>query len=69
MNRNEAENTPGGSRECEEVREIEERGDENDALSWYFNRSVSQPWDRLLEVEECIEKEFYKADKKFMLTG
>ena len=31
----------------------------DDALSWYFNRSVTQPWDRILEVEDCIQQEIY----------
>ena len=55
MAKNIAENAPGGSREREQVRE-------NDALSWYFNRTVSEPWDRLLEVQECVEQEFYIND-------
>ena len=53
-----AENAPGGSRESEQVRET----DENDPLAWYFNRTVSEPWDRLLEVQECVEQEFYMND-------
>ena len=44
-----------------EKNENTENSSENeDALSWYFNRTVSQPWDRLLEVEEYVEQEFYK---------
>ena len=55
MTKNIAQNAPGGSRESEQVRE-------NDALSWYFNRTVSEPWDRLLEVQECVEQEYYIND-------
>ena len=47
-------NTP---RESEQVRESDD-----DALAWYFNRTVSEPWDRLLEVQECAEQEFYIND-------
>ena len=55
MTKNIAENAPGGSRESGHVRE-------NDALAWYFNRTVSEPWDRLLEVQECVDQEFYTND-------
>ena len=42
------------------VENFENSESNDDALHWYFNRQIDKPWDRLLEVEECIEKEFYK---------
>ena len=61
MAKNNTENAASGSRENEQVRESGENIEvpENDALAWYFNRTVSEPWDRLLEVQECVEQEFY----------
>ena len=44
----------------EKTENTENSSKNEDALSWYFNRTVSQPWDRLLEVEEYVEQEFYK---------
>ena len=44
----------------EKTENTENSSENEDALSWYFNRTVSQPWDRLLEVEEYVEQEFYK---------
>ena len=61
MAKNNTEDAASGSRENEQVRENVEVS-ENDALAWYFNRTVSEPWDRLLEVQECVEQEIYIND-------
>ena len=42
------------------VENLENLETNDDALHWYFNRQIDTPWDRLLEVEECIQKEFYE---------
>ena len=64
MAKNNTEDAASGSRENEQVRESGENVEvsENDALAWYFNRTVSEPWDRLLEVQECVEQEIYIND-------
>ena len=51
MAKNNTEDAASASRENEQVRESDENVEvsENDALAWYFNRTVSEPWDRLLD--------------------
>ena len=42
---------------------------DDDALSWYFNRSVHEPLDRILEVEDCVQKEFYTNEPNSLQIG
>ena len=48
----EDENEPGGSRESEQVRETPE-----EFLDWYMNRSRFEISDKMVELEDSIEKD------------
>ena len=50
--KNEDENVPGGTRESEQVRETPE-----EYLDWYMNRTQFEISDKMVRLEDSIEKD------------